>query len=122
MLVVDESGLGAAAAILDQLADHGRPLVQVIAETSDAHHTVDLTTWDGVSVRWVFRNGAAAGTGTALLDAVRDIDLDIDTTYAFGAAESRRITEVRKHLRHDAGMPAERVSMTGYWRRGLADT
>jgi NADPH-dependent ferric siderophore reductase len=51
---------------------------------------------------------------------VRDLDLgDAGGTewWAFGGAESRQITAVRKHLRQEVGWPAERVSMTGYWRR-----
>ena len=36
---------------------------------------------------------------------------------AFGAGESRHITEIRRHLRHEVGLPATAVSMAGYWRR-----
>jgi NADPH-dependent ferric siderophore reductase len=36
---------------------------------------------------------------------------------AFGAAESRQITAVRKYLRRELGLRSDQVFMTGYWRR-----
>ena len=39
-----------------------------------------------------------------------------DGWWAFGGAESRQVTTVRRHVREELGWPAERVSMTGYWR------
>jgi NADPH-dependent ferric siderophore reductase len=36
---------------------------------------------------------------------------------AFGAAESRQISEIRRSLRSEFAMSADHVSMIGYWRR-----
>ncbi len=116
LLVVDDTGLGAAAAVLDQLSD-ARPPVDVIAETVDSSHVVDLPEWDGVSVEWCFRDGQAPGTSDLLLDSVRRRAIDVPGLYALGAAESREITAVRKYLRNDAGLAPDQVAMTGYWRR-----
>ncbi len=116
-LVADEAGFGAVAAILDQLGESVQPIVQVVAETSTPTQTVDFPDWDGVTVRWLFRNGRPAGSPDALLAAVQELDTDAEQLYAFGAAESRAITAVRKYLRNEVGLPADRVSMTGYWRR-----
>ncbi|MFK8023941.1 MAG: siderophore-interacting protein [Ilumatobacter sp.] len=118
VIVVDDSGLGAAAAILDQLlARPNAPTVTVIAETTSPATTIELPTQEGVTIRWLFRADRPAGTGTELLAAVRDLDLDPARTDTFGAAESRQITSVRTHLRQQVGLRADRVSMTGYWRR-----
>jgi NADPH-dependent ferric siderophore reductase len=65
----------------------------------------------------VLRNGRDPGTGSELVDTVVALELDGDGWWAFGGAESRQATAVRRHLRRDLGWPAERVSMTGYWRR-----
>ncbi|MEM8620104.1 MAG: siderophore-interacting protein [Actinomycetota bacterium] len=116
LLVVDDTGLGAAAAVLDQLSDSG-PAVDVIAETVDAGHVVDLPQWDGVNVEWCFRDGQPAGTAGLLIEAVRRRADDAAGLYALGAAESREVTAVRRHLRNDVGMAPDQVAMTGYWRR-----
>lgn len=116
LLVADETGFAAVAAILDETPAGVRSLV--VLETVDASRTIDLPGGDDVQVHWVFRGADDPGTGDRLLAAVRDLDLTADGLVAFGAAESRQITAVRKHVRHEVGVAADRVSMTGYWRRG----
>ncbi len=119
LFVADETGLAAVVALLEE-TPVGRPST-VILETTDEQHTIDLSGFPDATVRWLFRGGDDAGTGDALLRAVRDLDHDPDVgragLVAFGAAESRQISAVRRHLRHAVGMPAASVFMTGYWRR-----
>jgi NADPH-dependent ferric siderophore reductase len=115
LLVADETGFAAVVALLAETPP-GRPST-VVLETIDEQHTIDLSGFPDATVRWLFRGDAEPGTGDALLRAVRDIDLDAAGLVAFGAAESRQITAVRRHLRDDVGMPAASVFMTGYWRR-----
>ncbi|MEL6894308.1 MAG: siderophore-interacting protein, partial [Actinomycetota bacterium] len=116
LLVTDETGFGAVAAVLDELLAADPDVVAtVIAESDGADGRVPLPKGRHVSVKWVDRSGAEPGTTSLLLDAVRTASIANDV-YAFGAGESRRITEVRKHLRDHVGLPAEQVSMTGYWR------
>ncbi|MGB0114144.1 MAG: SIP domain-containing protein [Ilumatobacteraceae bacterium] len=115
LLVADESGFAAVAARIAELpTDHQ---VQVIVETVDASHTVELTDRSDVDIQWVFRGDAEPGSGTRLHDAVRALDLDLDGLCAFGAAESHDVSAIRRHLRRERAMPADSVSMTGYWRR-----
>jgi NADPH-dependent ferric siderophore reductase len=119
LLVADESGLAAVAVMLEE-RPRATPAT-VIVETVDEDHRVDLRVSgavdDVVDVRWRYRGDDAPGTGSRLLDAVRALDLDVDGLAAFGAAESRQVTAIRKYLRHERGMAPEQVSMTGYWRR-----
>lgn len=115
LLVADESGLAAVAALLDELP--GDATGSAVVETVDAGHVVDLPDRPGVNVIWLFRNGDEPGIRNRLLDAVIDLELDPDGLVAFGAAESRQITAIRKYLRHERGMSAQDVYMTGYWRR-----
>ena len=74
---------------------------------------------DGVEVHWCYRLGAAAGTTTLLVDAVRALAWPPGTAYAWGGAESRCITAVRRYVRDERDLPLESVSMTGYWRHAL---
>ena len=112
LLVGDETGLGAFAAILDA-ADGGVP-VHVVVESDDGRPVLELPARPKDTVSWVSRHGE----GTALVDAVAALSLDTTGLYAYGAAESREVTAVRKHLRRTVGMPADQVQMIGYWRRG----
>ena len=57
-----------------------------------------------------------AGTTTMLVDAVRAMPWPAGVAYAWGGAESRCITAVRKHVRTERGLSRDAVSMTGYWR------
>ena len=118
LFVTDESGFGAVAALLDVL--HPDDTATVFAETVDEHHAIEFP-GHGTNVTWHYRRGAEPGVGTGLFDLVVAVAGDaaapaVDT--AFGAGESRQFTKIRKYLRHELEMPAARVSMTGYWRRG----
>lgn len=115
LLVCDETALGAVAAIIDD-TDPAIP-VHVVAEVDDARHAIDLPGGPRTATTWVFRGGDEPGTGTRLLDTVRELDLDPDGLFAFGAAEAGCIMQVRRHLRGERGLGREQVSMGGYWRR-----
>lgn len=125
LFVTDESGFAAVAVRIEELPDDVDAIV--IAETIDESHTVALAPAGRADIRWIFRGQDAPGTGTRLLDAVRSLDQVHDQApdhardhgglVAFGAAESRQISAVRRYLRRDRGFAADHVSMTGYWRR-----
>lgn len=116
LLIVDETGFGAASAVLDELlAADATVSVSVLAESDGPVSRVDFPTGANVFVEWLDRDGAHPGSTLLLINAVANFNIAGDV-YAFGAAESRRITEVRNHLRRVRGLRAEQVSMTGYWR------
>lgn len=113
LLVADETGLPAIAAILEALPKNST--IKAVIEVANRAETVPLANSDIFDPIWLFRDDAEAGTTTGLIDTVRRLDL-IECTYAWGGAESRAITSVRKYLRHELGWPRQHVSMTGYWR------
>jgi NADPH-dependent ferric siderophore reductase len=115
LLVADETGLPATAAILEQLPP-GRPAI-VIAEVADERERQHLRSSPFIDVTWRFRDGAAPGTTTLLLDAVRSARWLDGNVYAWGGGESHAMTAIRKYLRSDVGLPRASVSLTGYWRR-----
>ena len=91
----------------------------VLAETIDPDHAI---TFPGrrTNVRWSYRGTQLPGVGNGLLELVRRPaggPAAGALATAFGAGESRQITEIRRYLRHEIGLPATAVSMTGYWRR-----
>jgi NADPH-dependent ferric siderophore reductase len=125
LLVADETGLPATAAILDHLAGRFDGPVRVVAEVADAAEEQPLGTMPGeperpgladLDVTWLHRHGKRPGTTTGLFDAVVALDLPDGEPYIWGGAESRAMTRIRKHVRHELGHPRDRVSLTGYWR------
>lgn len=117
LFVTDESGFCAVAALIESLP--AADTATVLAETVDADHAIEFP-GPRTNVRWHYRGGAEPGTGSGLYDLVTALvgRLGGDAlATAFGAGESRQISAIRRYLRHDVGMPAARVSMTGYWRR-----
>jgi NADPH-dependent ferric siderophore reductase len=115
LLVADETGLPATAAILDWVPA-GTP-VTVVAEVADEHARQELPSRPEVSVTWVHRDGAAPGTATDLIvDAVRALPAPGPTTYVWGGGESRSMTAVRKYVRREVGLDRDQVSLVAYWR------
>ncbi|MEM7141786.1 MAG: siderophore-interacting protein [Actinomycetota bacterium] len=115
LLVCDETGMAAAASLIDQLADD-HP-VTLVVETADEDHLPPFPEREAVRVHPVFRGDAEPGTSGGLLAAVQGLAIETDRMAAFGAAESREISAVRRHLRRERGMEHAHVNMTGYWRR-----
>ncbi|MEM9614395.1 MAG: SIP domain-containing protein [Actinomycetota bacterium] len=115
LLVVDETGLAAAAAIVDESPSDLR--TTVVIEVVDERSRPPFPQGPNVEVVWCERGDAEPGTSGLLLAAVQGLTLEVGGLQAFGAAESREISAVRRYLRNDLGATADRVHMTGYWRR-----
>lgn len=115
LIVVDETGLAAAASLIEDAADD----VQIVAvlETHGPADRPPLPAHPGLTMHWVDRGDAEPGSGEALTAAALAVDVSVGTWAAFGGAESHVITHIRSRLRHERGLPASHVSMTGYWRR-----
>lgn len=113
LLVADESGFAAVAALVDALIVDTR-ITAVLETVDDAHHP-PLPAHPGLRVEWVHRGSDRPGTVNRLLDTVRSVVTEAPDA-AFGAAESRQISAVRKHVRGALAVPATHVQMTGYWR------
>jgi NADPH-dependent ferric siderophore reductase len=116
LLVADETGFAAVAAVLDVLPADRR--ATVVVECVDADHRLALADHPGLEMIWVDRGDDAPGRTNRLLDAVASVAAVPDA--AFGAGESRQISAVRRHVRRVLGVPASDVLMTGYWRRQVA--
>lgn len=115
VLVADETGLPAVAAILDSLDPGAR--VDVVAECDRADEHQPLPDHPGTTVHWVHRDGRPAGTVPGfVLEQVGRLDLDPTGAYAWGGGESRTMTAVRKLLRRSLGWSREQVSLVAYWR------
>lgn len=116
LLVADETGLAAVAALLDTLPADRR--ATAVLECADAQHRPTLPAHPGLEVVWVDRGDDAPGRTNRLLAAVESLAVAGAPDAAFGAGESRHISAVRRHVRDAFAVAATRVLMTGYWRHG----
>jgi NADPH-dependent ferric siderophore reductase len=55
--------------------------------------------------------------GERLLEAVTSATLPDGLSYAWAAAESSLVGELRRHFRRAWGLPGDRVCAIGYWNR-----
>ncbi|MEL7974492.1 siderophore-interacting protein [Isoptericola sp. F-RaC21] len=129
LLVADESGLPAVAGICESLPDDARGVAVVEVPTADDRQ--DFRVPDGVDLRWVERDRAAADDpvlgevpGRAALafvrDSVREAELPAGAGYALVAGEQALAAGVRRHLVNDRQWPKASVDFVGYWRHGKA--
>lgn len=107
LLLADETGLAGALAILESIPDADALALVEVADAGEEVPDADPR------IRWLHRD-----RGESLLDAVQGLDLgDGRGWYAWGGAESRDITAIRRHLRGTVGFPREACCLVGYWRR-----
>ncbi|SFZ85311.1 NADPH-dependent ferric siderophore reductase, contains FAD-binding and SIP domains [Devosia enhydra] len=119
-LAGDEAGLPAIARRLEELPQ-GAKAVAVI-EVADAGEEQPIATRADLALIWVHRNGAPAGTGTHLLDAVAALGaLPQGDAYGFIAGEANAARALRAHLVEVRGFNPEWVKAAGYWLLGVAD-
>lgn len=114
LLVADETGLPALAAIAETLPAFHRAIA--VVEVADAHERQPLACPGKLDVRWVAREGAPAGETLVLADAIRALPLPDGRGRAWGAGESGVMRVVRDHLRDERGIPRADLHVLGYWK------
>ncbi|ROS49035.1 siderophore-interacting protein [Frigoribacterium sp. PhB24] len=137
-LVADETGLPGTEGIVRSL--HRASVGSVIQEVPTRADVRPLDAPDGVEVTWVVRDeldarglgggeaGAGAGAGAGpgagagvlpgegALAALLSRSAADPRAYAYVVGESALATGGRRHL-HAAGLPKNRITFSGYWKR-----
>ncbi|WP_295100935.1 siderophore-interacting protein [uncultured Microbacterium sp.] len=121
LIIADETAFPAVRGILDSLGpdaraevilECGHPADDLISpaapDTTRVHRVLrdapDSTAIERAVHAWGATHGASAREDTAF--------------YAWIAGESGMTTGIRRYLTSDLGIPKDRVSFLGYWRRG----
>ncbi|MEV4465660.1 siderophore-interacting protein [Micromonospora echinofusca] len=117
LLVGDESALPAIAAALERLPA-GAPAA-VFVEVADRADEQPLASPAAVRLTWLHRGDRPVGE--ALVAAVRALEFPPGDVHAFVHGEATFVKELRRLLRVERGVSRERLSISGYWRRGLDD-
>ena len=114
LLVADETGLPALAAIAEALPAEHRVIACV--EIADAEERQPIRSAAPLDVRWITRDGVPPGETQALLDAVRVLPLPDGRGRVWGAGESGVMRAIRDHLRDERDIPQAAMSVLGYWK------
>ncbi|MGH3240421.1 MAG: siderophore-interacting protein [Spirillospora sp.] len=114
LLVGDESALPAIAASLERIPADAP--ARVFVEVAGPEEEQALPTPGAADVVWLHRNGGEVGE--LLVEAVQKLEFPDGEVHAFVHGEANFVKALRRHLRVDRGLPMERLSISGYWRRG----
>lgn len=116
VLIGDETALPAIARRLEELPATAQALVLI--EVPGAANEIPLPTQARASVRWLHRDGTAAGYSTLLLEAARGLALPPGEGYTWIAAESAVAKAVREIMVAQHGVDKSRIRAASYWKRG----
>ncbi|PXY20508.1 siderophore-interacting protein [Prauserella endophytica] len=114
LLVGDESALPAIGAALEAMPA-GAP-VRAFVLVEDAAEEQPLATKGDAQIRWLRR-----AEGDDLVAAVRELEFPEGDVHAFVHGEAGFVKELRRHLLDERGVRKDRLSISGYWRRGRTD-
>ncbi|WP_309085710.1 siderophore-interacting protein [Chelativorans sp.] len=119
LLAGDETALPAIGRMLEEMPP-GKKVIALI-EIADNAERQELQTQADLDLRWLPRDGQAAGTTTLLADAVKALDLPgDDSLFVWTGCEHTAAREIRTYLRRDCGLPRRSNLVAAYWRRGVA--
>lgn len=112
LLVADATGLPALARILEQTPKHVQS--RIFIEVAQAEDEQDLPAHPGAIVTWLHKSGNGIAP-SRLGDVVRAVPLPTTPGYVWVAGEQKVVRGIRKFVRQELKLPAERYELVGYW-------
>ncbi|KNB50754.1 siderophore-interacting protein [Streptomyces caatingaensis] len=118
LLAAEETALPALARWLEKLPAGVR--VIAFAEVAGPEDEQEFRTATDLTMTWLHRGSAPAGTTDLLERAIRAAELPADGLgFAWVAGEATSLKPVRRYLRRELGLAKEQVDVDGYWKRGV---
>ncbi|GAA1925476.1 siderophore-interacting protein [Microbacterium aoyamense] len=111
LMVTDAAGLPAAARILEDLPPGVR--VRLYAEVPGPAYEQHIALPSGSELRWV--HGGNGHGPSRLEEIVRRSERPDGVGYIWVAGETHSTRGVRRHLRHELGLPTTAYKVVGYW-------
>lgn len=125
ILLADSSALPAALSIIRHQPCEGRTIVIAAVNEDElglfreeATAAVTAATGDESLLRIL---GAGTEAETPLSEFFADFEIP-DTASVWASGEREDMRALRSYCRRDLGLPAERVQVFGYWKRGVSNT
>ncbi|KKC35242.1 siderophore synthetase [Devosia epidermidihirudinis] len=112
LLVADATGLPALARILEQTPKNVQS--RVFVEVAQAEDEQELPAHSGATVTWLHKSGNGVAP-SRLGDVVRAVPLPTTPGYVWVAGEQKVVRGIRKFVRQELKLPAERYELVGYW-------
>ncbi|UJA21118.1 siderophore-interacting protein [Thermoleophilia bacterium SCSIO 60948] len=119
VLVGDETGAPALAAILESLPD-SVPATALI-EVGTRADRFEIASREAQTLRWLERDGGEPGTTNVLADAFLALGRPSGAGIVWGGGEAAAMTAIRRHARDAWGLPADRTKVLGYWKHRTTD-
>jgi NADPH-dependent ferric siderophore reductase len=111
VLVADATGLPAACRLMAQAPPDVRTWVWL--EVPGPEHRIPLSPPPHVAVAWTY--GGNGRSPSRLEEIVRSLEHPDGPGYVWVAGETKVLRGVRRHLRHELGLPATAYKAVGYW-------
>jgi NADPH-dependent ferric siderophore reductase len=116
LLVADETGLPAAAGILESLPRDAVGTAVLEVPLDDDRQAIDAPV--GVDVRWVVRGGDHTVPGAKALAAATSIPVPAAPVYAWAVGEQALPAALRRHWVAE-GIAKSDITFCGYWKNAL---
>ncbi len=91
--------------------------VTALIEVAGPDEEQKLETAADADITWLHRGDRPVGE--ALVAAVRALEFPAGAVHAFVHGEATFVKDLRRHLRLEREIPLDRLSISGYWRRGM---
>jgi NADPH-dependent ferric siderophore reductase len=114
LLAGDETAIPAISQLITSLPSHAT--VRAIIEIGLPDAELPMPFHPRVTVDWQLR-GPNAAPGSALVPAVRNATVDIETR-VWAAGEAAAMHQIRTHIFEELGMPRGMATVRGYWKHG----
>ncbi|MDV7999910.1 siderophore-interacting protein [Rhodococcus sp. IEGM 1408] len=127
LLAGDETVVPAIAAALESLPADARGAV--FLEVGGPSDELNLTAPAGIDITWLHRGASSAAAGDGVIDgdaplvaALRGMAWPQGDVQVFVHGEAETVMKhIRPYLRKERGLPSDRASISGYWRRGRTE-
>lgn len=112
LLVADATGLPALARLLEQTPRHVES--RVFVEVATLEDEQPLPSHPGATVTWLHKSGNGVAP-SRMGEVVRAVPLPKSPGYIWVAGEQKVVRGIRKFVRQELRLPAERYELVGYW-------
>lgn len=121
LLAGDETAIPAIARMLELLPDTSRGVVLI--EVAARAEEQQFSSPAGIEVRWLHRNGVAAGRSTLLEEAVKAVQPPSDVTFGLWVgAESATARALRTYWRKELGLSRTNTRAVSFWKLGVSES
>lgn len=117
VMLVDESAIPAAGAVLEALPEGCKPII--ICEVEDADEQRSLSTKIQVDPTWLFRKEQSAKPGQLLEKHLPDVLASVNSMencFWWIACEANVMRQMRSQLLNQQGVKKDRLVSRGYWK------